>query len=177
MKSPEWQTTLDWFGERSPFQPQVAYSVSKGRLRFQFRAEKCADCDRRYQRGDFVEGLWERDVAEFFVAGEGSVYQEINISPTGAWWSASFTGYRSKPTEIRFEPLITVEESDDRWAVTFEASLDSFRPWRKLAPSQRLFSPTAILYDSKPNYFAWNHSGGGEPDFHRRELFQPLVRA
>jgi len=56
--------------------------------------------------GAFLENLWTRDVAEVFVAGEGSAYTEWNLSPRGAWWAQGHSSQRQrdaafiKPTQV-----------------------------------------------------------------------------
>ncbi len=48
----------------------------------------------------FVEGLWEHDVAEFFLLDRRrGTYQEYNLSPGGAWWAAAFSAPR-----VRLDP-------------------------------------------------------------------------
>lgn len=166
--------TADWFGKESPLRPEMSLELSATQLCYRFRVQKAATCDLRHEPGDFVEGLWQKDVAELFVAGLGTDYQEVNISPTGAWWSAYFSDYRKLVREVFFEPRITVEASEGHWAVNFEAPLEAFVPLEGLSLEDYRFSATAILYTPEAQYFAWNHSGGGEPDFHRSELFQAL---
>lgn len=167
-------STDDWYGLSSPFVPRMSLEIRNHRLIFRFSAEKAAYCDRDLALGRFQEGLWEKDVAEIFVAGPDPSYQEINVSPTGAWWSALFSNYREFQQEVRFEPTIAASISEQRWEIEFTASLDDLVPWRNVPPPQRLISSTAILHSPEPHYFAWNHTTGGEPDFHRRDLFQPL---
>lgn len=164
----------DWFGQSSPYKPRMRYRIEGQVFHFEFRADKSPVCDFALKRGEFVAGLWEQDVAEFFVSAGGAQYQEINISPTGAWWSALFSGYRQEERELRFSPLIQSHVTAEAWQVEFQVELSSLLPWQDLEPSQCLISPTCILYDPEPSYFAWNHNSGGEPDFHQASLFRSL---
>lgn len=164
----------DWFGEISPYAPEMAVEIEGDVLHFAYRCRKAPNCDKNLVLGEFVEGLWERDVAEFFVAGRGTSYQEVNISPTGAWWSCLFSDYRERAEVVRFEPEIQVSGEANSWSVDFKVRLEDLRPWRGLKNTERLFSVCSILHDPEPRYFAWNHSGGGEPDFHRRDLLHPF---
>ena len=82
-----YRETKDWFGNPSPYRPEMNYEISGDRFKFSYRCRKTPRCDHSLETGQFVEGLWEQDVAEFFVAAGGTECQEINISPTGAWWS------------------------------------------------------------------------------------------
>jgi hypothetical protein len=168
--------TVDWFGQTSPWAPEMALELEDGRLRFQFRASKKANCNESLQRGEFVEGLWEQDVAELFLAGPGERYQEINVSPTGAWWCARFNGYRQRVETARFPVEIQVERNDTSWQVLFSARVADLDAWQGLEQSERRASPTAILHGPDPAYFAWNWNPtkSGDPDFHRKDLLKPL---
>lgn len=166
--------SVDWYGRPSVYQPQTAMNLTEDKLIFQFRCRKAPLYDENLKPGDFVEGLWEKDVAEFFVAGPGPGYQEINVSPGGSWWSCLFADYRERVQVVRFQPRIECCREENGWAVTFEAELNDLIPWRGLSAGERRISPTAILYDPEPHYFAWNHTGGGEPDFHLRHLLKPI---
>ena len=170
----EFRESVDWYGRPSVYQPETAVSLTGDTLSFHFRCRKAPSHDDNLKSSEFVEGLWERDVAEFFVAGPGPGYQEINVSPGGAWWSCLFSGYRERLQVVRFEPRIQACQDESAWSVIFETKIDNLIPWRGIEPEQRRLSPTAILYDPEPHYFAWNHSGGGEPDFHLRNLMKRL---
>lgn len=168
------KTTPDWYGECSHYRPQYELTLKDGVLRYRYSADKAPSCREELKQGQFVEGLWEHDVAEFFVASsEGTDYQEINISPTGAWWSAYFSDYRQLEREVRFEPRLQIVRNETAWQIVFETELDNLVPWENA--KCRLFSAASILYDPAPHYFCWNHKpGADEPDFHRRDLFMPL---
>ena len=70
-------------------------------------------------RGDFVEGLWEYDVAELFVRDARGAYQEFNVSPTGAWWSMTHTEYRVRSNDSRPARCLSVTTKvfDGQWEV------------------------------------------------------------
>lgn len=167
--------TLDWYGQASPYQPEMRYQCLQDRIVVEFRFNKSVRFDESLAHGQFVEGLWESDVAEFFVSGGGQDYQEVNISPTGAWWSAQFSNYRERSRVSEFDVSIQSKVGSGLWEVRFETALSNLFPWRDCAPQARRISPTAILFDTKPHYFAWNHNSGGEPDFHRADLFKALL--
>lgn len=170
MEGLSFTSTADWFGADHAFRPEMALTVTDERLEFRFRVDKPAHCA-DHARGEFVEGLWQMDVAELFCAGAGPEYQEINIAPSGAWWSALFSSYRQLDREVRFEPVITNRVEGDLWSVGFSCATDAIVPWRDLDPACRRTSVCAILYTPEPHYYAWNHQSGGEPDFHREDLF------
>ena len=168
------KTCKDWFGVASVHEPKMSLEIKGDKLFFEFRAEKKPTYDRAHRQGDFFYGLWEQDVAEFFVAGAGARYQEINISPSGAWWSGLFSDYRVLESNQQFDCSIESKISSHSWEISFEAELRHFQPWRELPSSERRISVASILYDPDPQYFAWNHGGGGEPDFHRQDLFKVI---
>lgn len=168
--------TTDWYGAASPYRPEMSVEIQGESLIYLFRCRKAPFCDESLALGSFVEGLWEQDVAEFFVAGPGSSYQEVNISPTGAWWSCLFSNYRERLEVCRFEPKIEVSRDSESWSVRFEVALSALNPWVGIEPDARRFSACSILHDPEPSYFAWNHQGGGEPDFHRADLLQPFQK-
>ncbi|MFA5506199.1 MAG: hypothetical protein WC314_15920 [Vulcanimicrobiota bacterium] len=171
--------TPDWFGEVSPWNPEFSLEVKNGTLHYTFRVAKAAYCDDSLRPGSFVEGLWEKDVAELFLGGPGEFYQEINISPSGAWWSATFKGYRERIRAVEFPAQIEHHRTPDSWSVSFSAQVKDLEGWQNLAPDEFRVSPTAILYGPEPSFFAWNWDPDlkSEPDFHRKDLFKPLIRS
>lgn len=172
----EFHESPDWFGVPSPWKPEIALRIEDERLHYSFRAEKTPVCDEGLELGRFVEGLWEKDVAELFLSGPGDAYQEINISPTGAWWSALFSGYRERSQTVEFPVEIEVERDDKLWQVSFSTAVENLNPWSGLEWSEYRASPAAILHGSEPSFFAWNWNPNkdGEPDFHRKDLLKPL---
>lgn len=165
---------LDWFGRTSPFQPEFGLEIKEGVFEFAFRAAKKAHCNDSLGLGQHVAELWKMDVAEVFLSGPGGAYQEINVSPRGAWWSALFSDYRLMDRELEFAVEIAQEVKADSWQIHFRTSLENIVPWRGLSPEEFMVSATAILYAPEPHYFALHHQNGGEPDFHRRDLLKPL---
>ena len=172
----EFHDSADWFGVASPWKPEVSLRVEGGILHFSFRAQKAPWCDESLLSGSFVEGLWEKDVAELFLSGPGESYQEINVSPTGAWWSALFCDYRERSQTVEFPVEIEVERADNFWQVHFSTAAENLIPWSGLEWSEYRASPTAILHGPEPSFFAWNWNPNkdGEPDFHRKDLLKPL---
>lgn len=165
------QEVTDWYGQKSDWQPRMGLWVTDGILEYRFTAKKTPLCE-LLPKGTFVEGLWEKDVAELFVAEPSGCYQEINLSPTGAWWSATFSGYRERENEVRPSVEIETRIGDGEWTVGLRMSISELSVGAEA--DVLLYSPTAILYGPEPFYFAPHHEGEGEPDFHRAELFKPL---
>lgn len=160
----------DWFGLPAPFNPRFRFGLVEETLTFWFAADKPPRCDLSIPRGQFQSGLWEQEVAEFFLSGPGQSYQEFNLSPSGAWWSASFDAYRSPAKEC---PQLRVRtdcgQDEQGWWAQLSLELGQLEfDW-----SGALLKPTAILWEDEPRYFCYGHTQGGEPDFHLREDFRP----
>ena len=162
--------TNDWFGNSSPFGPRAEIRLTERCLVFAFSADKAPQCDRSLSLGEFKEGLWEQDVAEFFVSSGGKSYQEVNISPTGAYWSALFSDYRVREQEIELSPTIEAEVGPDSWSVVFKVEWEKLVPWRDEPRDKWRLTPTAILHNPEPAFFCWAEPQSSEPDFHAEHL-------
>jgi len=109
-------------------------------------------------KGDYVEGLWEADVAEFFLAKANTAgsfnYLEINVSPEGAWWSMEHHGIRQR--------------SLPSWA----------NPALPNSSFPLLANATFILKgaDGNNNYLSWCDLPGDQPDFHQPQSFIPFQK-
>lgn len=70
---------------------------------------KDADFDANLKSGSFGQGLWQRDVLELFIKDDKSeAYQEFNLSPGGAWWTAVFSAPRvESKTDSAFGSLLS----------------------------------------------------------------------
>ena len=130
------------------------------RLEFHFLSGWPASCEEK--ASGFVGGLWERDVGEFFLMAEDGSYQEFNLSPTGAWWSARFRGHRDFTREDQCPSVKTgSERSPEGWKAWMSVELQDVIQWKKT-------NVCAILGG---RYFCTGHCDGGEPDFHLASNF------
>ena len=124
--------------------------------------------------GEFYEGLWERDVIEFFIMdGLSGKYQEFNFSPAGAWWTAFFKEYRTPSNESMIMPEVTivnVTKDADCWSVSVCIKLNSLSVVVNEDSLVHItgISPTHNIYYSS---CASNTPISFGPDFHRREVF------
>lgn len=157
--------SADWFGEVPAVSASYSLSLDGELLVFRFRAEKTPHCF-GHSCGEFVEGLWERDVAEFFVAGPGPSYQEVNVAPCGAWWSALFSGYRERQAEVRLQAEVQAWPEQNSWAIEFRAALAEFPLLGSNLEGSR-WAVCSILHRPEPLYLCSGHHQGGEPDFHQ----------
>ena len=165
----------DWFGRPVRHQAYFRFALHQDRLTFSFEANKEPECE-DLPRGTFRAGLWERDVAEFFLMGPGGDYQEFNLSPSGAWWSASFSSYRQQSEEL---PCPSAEVAAGcfagRWTAQLSVALAEIKPLQGFSLSQCRLNPTAILAPGQPEYLCYGHCSGGQPDFHREDNFLPIL--
>ncbi len=143
------------------------------RVWFACRVPGRATFDDAYARGAFVEGLWEHDVAEFFLMDADGRYQEFNVSPSGAWWSCGFSGYRARAAGVAIpaEVLVETKIEPTGWQVVFSV------------PSRELWIPlkgvvgvhvSAISRSPHTRYLSSSPVPGSAPDFHRRECFRAV---
>ena len=171
-KAADTQFSRDWYGNEAPFQAQYRFELKKSVLTYSFSAAKESYAS-SHPRGAFVEGLWEYDVAEFFVQQRGSEsYLEFNISPNGAWWCALFSGYRKREREFRINPEAI--EVGPGWRIEFSITLGSLAPVISNF-EESLLCATAILFEGgQPTYLCSGPKLDSEPDFHARENFLPI---
>lgn len=166
--------TADWYGQTPRYRAQFSLALDGDQFIYRFRADKAAECDLRLPRGQFVEGLWEQDVAELFVMAPSGRYQEFNLSPTGAWWCALFSGYREKETTLPDLP-VTIENSRDEtsWSVKLSLPIQALVVLENTSWHEALWNATAILDPGRPVYLCWGQQNGNQPDFHRADNFLP----
>lgn len=144
----------DWYGQRAGFPVLWSLEVFDDRLEFQFESGAPAVCE---EAEGFVAGLWQKDVGEIFLIAQDGRYQEFNLSPTGAWWSARFRGYRDQECECPCPSVrTTASRSRAGWRAQLSVSCSEIIEWDR-------FQITAILGG---RYFSTGRCEG-EPDFHR----------
>lgn len=120
-----------------------------------------------------VEGLWEHEVVEVFVAGpadaEGRVpYTEIEVGPHGHHLVLKLLGVRQ--AVARALPLVLhARIAGDRWTAT--AWID-----RALLPAgpRRVNAYAIHGAGAARRYLAWTPLPGPRPDFHQPARFRPV---
>ncbi len=116
------------------------------------------------------ERLWEHEVVELMLLGDGDRYLEVELSPHGHALVLMLAGERN------------VVHRD--LAMHHHAVIDAGR-WRGRAHIPRLWLPerttrlNAYALHGERRYLCWRSPGGARPDFHRLEAFGALdeVRA
>jgi hypothetical protein len=164
-----------WDGTCLDVALQWSLASDSERLWFVCRVPGGATFDARHALGAFVEGLWEHDVAEFFLMDAQGRYQEFNMSPSGAWWSCGFSSYRTRieqnvaPREVLIESAI----EPGAWDVVFSLPLREL-----LIPLEDVVGihVSAISRTPLTRYLSSSPVAGEEPNFHRRECFGAVER-
>lgn len=139
-------------------------------LHFQARREAGGGQFGEARAGEFTEGLWEAEVAEFFLTrAEGAGYLEFNLGPDGAWWSCGFADVRVRD-EVR---LAGVESSWRRvgsgWQAEAKVPIQSLGPW--LEHGSRI--NVCFVIEADPlRYASATKLPGIRPDFHQPGHFQ-----
>jgi hypothetical protein len=116
-----------------------------------------------------LDGLWEHEVVELFLLGDGDRYLEVELGPHGHHLVLELHG-RRQPTR-RGLPL------------EFEVGRDEAGRWSGLARLPWTYLPAGALranayaihgVGAERRYLAWAPVPGDGPDFHRLEHFRPL---
>ncbi len=164
--------TTDWYGRPPHHSARFSVSLDGDRLLYRFEADKAAECDTSLQTRQFVEGLWEQDVAELFIMAPSGRYQEFNLSPTGAWWCATFSDYREREAVLSNLRVETSARRDEtRWSVQLSLRLRDLVVLEGLDVRHALWNVTAILSPRDPEYLSWGRKNEYPPDFHRTDIF------
>jgi hypothetical protein len=112
--SPPLKLVTDWHKHPAPYETTIYFALSPEYLLYGAEIKKDAETVEPRDEAFFVEGLWEADVIELFLADDHSAaYQEFNLSPDGRWWSCRFSSYRKRdprgfrmPQNVRREYLL-----------------------------------------------------------------------
>ncbi len=163
---------LSWDGHSLPYPLQWLIVRDPRRLWFVASAPGGADFDRQHAAGDFVEGLWERDVAEVFIKESSGRYQEFNVSPGGAWWSVVLSSYRTREVKQpeMLDPIIRTEVGEGRWRALLGVDLSSLAV--DLSESS-LLHVSGITQKPQRLFFSSQPVPTVEPDFHHPDAFAP----
>ena len=122
---------LRWAQDSDETALQVRWWIEDEHLLWEMKTPLPLEDRAIFKAGGFAEGLWEQDVAEFFVADpETGHYQEFNLSPGGAWWSAIFSGPRVRmepqPDWREFDVQTEVQWTGREWIGCFSLPLSKF---------------------------------------------------
>ena len=166
----------DWYGEGVPGKPQWALGIKDGFLTLRGMANKPPACIAEDREGRFVEGLWEGDVLELFLANpKTGFYVEFNLGPCGAWWCCTFDSPRVRASAPEPFKGVTAraKPTEAAWDSTLTIPLRSLPPSLAFDPDITKGNITFCL--GKPQQFVTLADlGGGTPDFHRPDKWITL---
>lgn len=127
---PRQELYLDWRGSRlkKPFSWHL--TKTNAALYILIELPNAASDIQINSAGDFVEGLWERDLVEIFLGQANSAsYQEWNLSADGAWWAMSFKSYRERDPNstkpLGVEVFVSREDGNTSWIGGLKIPLSS----------------------------------------------------
>jgi hypothetical protein len=190
----ECDTTLIWGGLDLPMmgmnkdwdglelRPPLGFTIASdsSNLWFVSARQAPATCHPRSEPGRFLEGLWECDVAELFLADPRSgAYLEFNLAPNGAWWAAKFNAPRAR-TQIQpdFPSIITSHASDfsdETWCSAISIPLPFLEQEIRFGVDTTA-NATAILNSPLQTFHSAQKLPGTVPDFHQPASFPLLSR-
>ena len=161
----------DWVAKKPQALTEFVLAADEGILHFLFSCQQKPTYDPSAK-----DNLWHHDVAELFLAQEGKAgYLEINLAPSGAQWSQSFSGPRQVgpggPDCFAIGGATNSAQIwDDRWSLHFEL------PLREPLREAILLNVTAIInHAADLQYLSWLNLHAVKPDFHRPHEFLPIV--
>jgi len=167
----------DWFGAPEAARPSFELVCADGIVRLAAHVAQ-APLIVPGDTGGFVEGLWEGDCAELFLANPATgYYLEFNLSPQGAWWCCEFTAPRVRAAGAP-RALAGVRTTGAAEAGSWRASIDipvaSLPAALAFVPATTRGNVTFCLGCEPQRYLTHVDLGGGRPDFHRPDRWVPL---
>jgi hypothetical protein len=131
----------------------------------------------KYPKESFVEGLWEQDVIELFLRDDTTEnYQELQLSPSGAWWTSAFSAPRVKMeydfTGTKAKVTSGVDHQDE-WVV-LTLSRDTLKINCSFS-NDSYCNICACIGDKERHYLSATSFPGAEPNFHQPAFFSPML--
>lgn len=120
------------------------------------------------------DDLWRTTCFEMFVGVDADAYQEINLSPSGAFAAYRFDRYRTGMQPLDLEPPdIAVEAGSERLSLTAQIRAD----WQALGTVRKI-GLCAVIEEKggRKSYWALAHAPG-RPDFHHAACFAAELAA
>lgn len=174
---PELACPVDWHGTPIDFPFAFYFAVSSEEVFFGAILPSTEKALPSTSFGEFVEGLWEGAVIELFLAEEGtSRYQEINLAPSGAWWSCAFDSYRARAS-LPPPRSIKIFASPRGEILELGAAIKRNELAIQTGFGERNRANLSAILGSGNNrsYLSLSPSSG-EPDFHRVESWSKVRR-
>jgi len=174
-KLPRQHNASCWRGKELPHPFSWGLAIDPSTLWFVAQVPAVATSELIGRQGEFVEGLWESDVAELFLRDSQGRYQEFNVSADGAWWSMTFSAYRERHNRPR-KPVpsaVSVRCNSISWTAVLGLEIQSLDV-SLLDPLQAHIS--GIVYEAAaPVYLTSGKALHFDPDFHDQRCFTKIV--
>lgn len=167
--------TLSWEDKAASHPARYGLYVSERSLTAIYACPIAAWTARHDNRGDFVSGLWEYDVAELFIySTENKHYQEFNLAPSGAWWSAVFSGYRALSTAPLSPPAVETlcVSSEAGWNAAIRIPFSELKIPFSLEGTR--INLCLIQGEAPRRYLSAATIETSDPDFHATQCYLPL---
>lgn len=128
--------------------------------------------------GEFVEGLWEYDVAELFLLDSSTGrYEEFNLSPAGAWWRCAFSSYRVLDSAVNCSvcrPNVWSGKDNTVSLVAMSFSFAELSISFKAKVGERLSVCAIVGAGADREYLSTSPLNSQKPDFHQTQFFSAL---
>ena len=174
------EITTDWFQQTS--QSKACFYIEKQETLWLFHVrvdQKPVLHPMKMSPQTYHEGLWEYDVAEWFIANPTTgKYIELNLAPTGAWWMMIFDAPRQRGKED-MPDLSGIKTSNMFTALTWKASLaiPILVVEKALGRDTLKHNVCFILGKNPREYLSWTRLAAKQPDFHRPDDFSMILRS
>lgn len=115
-----------------------------------------------------LEGLWDFEVVELFLLGDGERYLELEFGPHGHSLALEFDGARKRirsGLEVQYQATVV----GSRWRGVAGIALDLVPPGLRACNAYAIHGT-----DATRRYLACYALDGVIPDFHRLDCFGPL---
>jgi hypothetical protein len=115
-----------------------------------------------------LDGLWDFEVVELFIAGPGERYLEVELGPYGHYLALRLDGVRRRaggPLELEYRARV----EGGRWRG------EALIPQKLIPEGPHRVNAYAMYGGLSRRYLAYAPAPGDKPDFHRLEHFVPVV--
>jgi hypothetical protein len=184
MHDKKWiEISTDWFYH--PSQSKAKFCIEKHDLEheaswvFRVRVDKKPLLHpMKILPNTYYEGLWEYDVAEWFIADLATgKYIEFNLSPTGAWWMMVFNALRQR-SEQHMPDISLIrtgaEMKGSSWSAYLKIPVSLIK---MVLGGVALKHNVCFILGKKPReYLSWTRLSTKQPDFHQPADFLFALR-
>jgi hypothetical protein len=166
----------DWYGKPCPM---VGFEVIRS-THWTFKVDVHVPPEKSSiaEPFEYKEGLWEQDVAEWFLVNTTTKqYIEWNLSANGAWWLMPFSGARQRAeTLLPSLEAITTRSSQQEGSCQAEIEVPEKLLINLLGDDKWTHNVCFIIGKQPRQYISLNELGSAAPDFHRPQRIITPIR-